>query len=296
MKKKLAIIGIVTLLICINFSGCTETKSTETKAFIENLQPINDNLGTALGNINTHFFNYDLQYKWTILMNYLTFTESMIKDIQEYEEDVDIEITNIENIINDYQQSKEEADLNQLTVAETNVMSEIEASILDYETNKNTLVSSLNAMETYRNFLNFTRLKLIMLENYENTLNLMNSQVENGETEDALINLEQLIEIVKDLKVNERQRANLSVQNYSEEMLGIWDIYIDAWDLYNEYLELILDGRYTQADSKYTEYSEKYNEALELESGENISEGNNEIDQWYQNNVAVSFDLFENYS
>jgi hypothetical protein len=220
----------------------------------------------------------------------------MIKEMQVYENDIDTEMTNIETIINNYQQLKEEVDLSHLTAAETNVMDKIEASILDYETNKNTLVSSLNSMETYRNFLNFSRFKLIMLENYENTLSIMNSKVESGEYEDALVRSEQLIELFNNLKVNEYQRANLSVQNYSAEVLSVWDLYIESWEIYNEYLDLLIDGKYTQAETKYTEYSENYNEALEIEYEENISEGNNEIDQWYQSNIAVSFDLFENYS
>lgn len=294
--KKFVIVVIIMLLICISLSGCNETKTTETKTFIENLQPINDNLGSALGNINTHFSNYDLQYKWTLLMNYLTFTVSMVQKMQEYEEDIDTEIKNIENIINNYQQLKEEADLDQLTSAENSIMNEIEAAILDFKTNKNTLISSHNNMGLYREFVNFTRIKLILLEIYENTLSLMNSQVEAEQYEYALDKVEHLIGLFKELKDNEYQRANLSVQEYSQEILGIWDIYIDSWELYEEYLELIIDGKYTQAESKYTEYSQKYNEALELETEENITDANNEIDQWYQNSIAVCFDLFESYS
>jgi len=52
----LAIIGIIFI------SGCI--KSPETKQFAESLPQINENLGIALGNIHTDFYNYDLEYKW----------------------------------------------------------------------------------------------------------------------------------------------------------------------------------------------------------------------------------------
>ena len=94
--EKIVVLVICICLYAVVFSGCVEN---------ETLLQINENLGISQGNINTHFYNYDFEYSWTILMNYATFTESMISDMNNYEDLINEEVTYIEDTIRDYQDS-----------------------------------------------------------------------------------------------------------------------------------------------------------------------------------------------
>lgn len=150
-------------------------------------------------------------------------------------------------------------------------------------------------MVTYRMFLNYTRVKLEKLEDYENTFTLMNYKVESEDYEKAKEYVKDIIQLISDLKNIENQREELGVQEYSEEMKGIWDLWLEVWGLYNEYLDLLIDKKYSQAENKYDEYSSRYDDAFELESSETVTEANNEISEWYQNNIGTYSDLFEEY-
>ena len=175
-------------------------------------------------------------------------------------------------------------------------MDDIEDKISDFEKDKDKVNYCLVNMTTYRKYLNLTSQKLTLLENYENTLMLMNNRVEDEEYDKAVTSCEDIIQIFFTLKPIAYQMSNLSILDYSEEILGIWDMYIDSWEVYKEYLNLLIDGKYGQAESKYDEYSDIYDDILAIENTDNLNENNSEIDNWYTTHIGIYLDLFEEYS
>ncbi len=215
--------------------------------------------------------------------------------MQILEDNIKNVVTDIENEIVDYNQLKNDANLSQLTDSDIERINDIEIKILDYYENVNNISSALDGITRYTEFWNLTRVKQIILEDYRSILDLMNQKIQNEELEDSLQYPEQLIQLCKKLKNNDEQKNNLSIITYSEEVLNLWNIYIEAWELYEEYLTLLVEGRYDSANSKYTEYSQKNNEASEIEANQNLDEFNNQIDNWYQKNIEKYLDLFEEY-
>jgi len=284
----LAIIGIIFI------SGCI--KSPETKQFAESLPQINENLGIALGNIHTDFYNYDLEYKWSRLMNYLTITESMINEMKIYEDKIKNEMSYIENTTIQFQQSKQNVDINQLSEEEKNTLNEIETKITDYQTNKDKINSCLNAMQTYREFIDIGRLKLIKLEEFYTKLNSINEEIESGYYDDALSDIDDLKQIVVDIKNLVLRQSELGILTYDEKVISSWGIYLESLDELKKYVNYLKAGDYESADSQYTIYSQKYTEAVKASESENINLINNQIDAWYQNNIGVCVDIFVQYS
>jgi len=284
----LAIIGIIFI------SGCI--KSPETKQFAESLPQINENLGIALGNIHTDFYNYDLEYKWSRLMNYLTITESMINEMKIYEDKIKNEMSYIENTTIQFQQSKQNVDINQLSEEEKNTLNEIETKITDYQTNKDKINSCLNAMQTYCEFIDIGRLKLIKLEEFYTKLNSINEEIESGYYDDALSDIDDLKQIVVDIKNLVLRQSELGILTYDEKVISSWGIYLESLDELKKYVNYLKAGDYESADSQYTIYSQKYTEAVKASESENINLINNQIDAWYQNNIGVCVDIFVQYS
>jgi hypothetical protein len=302
MNKKLILL-ILSFIVSINFlSGCTDSdNSTDitqgTETFIQNLNEMNENdfFQICLSNIYVHISDYDAEYKWSYLMNYAFFTTSMLNGMKNYEEKISEELSDLENGSIDYQHYKENAILDELTNSQKNIMDEIESVIQVYEENKSTVNNIFSSMLKYRKFVNLTKLKTEVLEDYSTNLDLMNEKVTSEEYEDASEYPEKLIQYCNELKDNDLQKDNLSIIDYNQTILGVWDIYIESWELYDEYLDLIIGGKYSQADTKYTEYSQKYNDALEIESSQNVNKINDQIDAWYQENIGDYSDLFEEY-
>jgi len=113
MKRQLMLFGLMLLLIFV-LSGCTETISEDTKFFMNNLTDIEENLEISLTNINTHLNNYDTGYKWSVLMNYLTITNSMLDDMENYQDLIEDEISYIDDLIIEYNDAKNDANIKKL--------------------------------------------------------------------------------------------------------------------------------------------------------------------------------------
>ena len=290
MKKHLIAIGMTLVLFTVGFSGCVSNNE-----FIENLDINSENIKTSLGNINFLLWQYDNDYDWSILMNYLTFTESMLIDMEEYESDIIDEKNYLDDYIIDYQDVRDVTNINGLTDKQRLVYNEIETMIEEYDSNKSSIELCLSNMETYRKFLNLTRIKLQKLENFESKSTLMNFKVEAEEYEEAKEYLGDMIQIIIELGENEALREELGIREYSEELSGICVLWVEVWGLYDEYLDLLIDKKYSQANNKYDEYSAKYDDAFEIESSETITEINSEVSGWYQNNIGTYSDLFEEY-
>jgi len=268
--RKTLILFIFIVNICVGFlSGCIDEKLSTT----------NENLGIAFKNIDTHFYNYDYEYSWSILMNYATFTLSMLDGMKNYEDLIGEEITYVEDTIQNYQNSGDSS-------------SDIDEKINLYNSKKNTIKTSLNNMITYRYFINMTRNKMILLENYVSKNDLMNLKVQSEDYEEAVIYLDEMVDILIKLKNNEYNRSELGIGTYTEEIFSVYDLYQEAWSIYRQYL---LTEDETEANDLYQEYSEKYDEAYAIESNENLTEANEEVDGWYQENIAVCIDIFVGY-
>lgn len=287
MKKNIIVIVVMLVLSISYFSGCVEENE-----FIKNLDTYDEDIDTYLENIYFHLWMYEIDYDWNSLMNYLTFTESMIQDMEEYESDIDEEMYNLDIYIADYQDSK---DTSGITDTQRDVYNNIEDMIDDYNSNKSSVDVCLSNMETYREFINLTRIKLQKLEEYEGELTLMNFKVEEEEYEEAKNYVENLSRIIGELSEIENKREKLKIQTYSEEIKGVWNMWIDVWELYDEYLDLLIEKKYSSADKKYDEYSVLYDDVYAIESSETLTQVNSEISKWYQDNIGTYSELFEKY-
>lgn len=287
MKKNIIVIVVMLVLSISYFSGCVEENE-----FIKNLDTYDEDIDTYLENIYFHLWMYEIDYDWNSLMNYLTFTESMIQDMEEYESDIDEEMYNLDIYIADYQDSK---DTSRITDTQRDVYNNIEDMIDDYNSNKSSVDVCLSNMETYREFINLTRIKLQKLEEYEGELTLMNFKVEEEEYEEAKNYVENLSRIIGELSEIENKREKLKIQTYSEEIKGVWNMWIDVWELYDEYLDLLIEKKYSGADTKYDEYSALYDDVYAIESSETLTQVNSEISKWYQDNIGTYSELFERY-
>ncbi len=287
MKKNIIVIVVMLVLSISYFSGCVEENE-----FIKNLDTYDKDIDTYLENIYFHLWMYEIDYDWNSLMNYLTFTESMMRDMEEYESDIDEEMYNLDIYIADYQDSK---DTSRITDTQRDVYNNIEDMIDDYNSNKSSVDVCLSNMETYREFINLTRIKLQKLEEYEGELTLMNFKVEEEEYEEAKNYVENLSRIIGELSEIENKREKLKIQTYSEEIKGVWNMWIDVWELYDEYLDLLIEKKYSSADKKYDEYSALYDDVYAIESSETLTQVNSEISKWYQDNIGTYSELFEKY-
>ncbi len=287
MKKNIIVIVVMLVLSISYFSGCVEENE-----FIKNLDTYDEDIDTYLENIYFHLWMYEIDYDWNSLMNYLTFTETMIQDMEEYESDIDEEMYNLDIYIADYQDSK---DTSGITHTQRDVYNNIEDMIDDYNSNKSSVDVCLSNMETYREFINLTRIKLQKLEEYEGELTLMNFKVEEEEYEEAKNYVENLSRIIGELSEIENKREKLKIQTYSEEIKGVWNMWIDVWELYDEYLDLLIEKKYSSADKKYDEYSALYDDVYAIESSETLTQVNSEISKWYQDNIGTYSELFERY-
>jgi hypothetical protein len=298
MKNEVIGIGITFILIIIYFSGCIEEniRTQEPLDFREQLPLINESLSVSFADINIYIKNYDYYYRWSILINLVLITDSLIIFMQILENNIKNAVTDIENEVDNYYKLKNDANLSQFTDSDIRRINDIEAKILDYNENVDNISFVIDGMARYTEFWNLTRVKQIYLEEYSTIIDLMNQEIQNEELENSLQYPEQLIQSCKKLTNNDEQKNNLNIITYSEDILNIWNIYIEAWELYEEYLNLLVESEYDSAKSKYTEYSQKNNEASEIEATQNLDEFNDQIDYWYQINIEEYLDLFEEYN
>jgi len=286
----LAIIGIIFI------SGCI--KSPETKQFAESLPQINENLAIVLGNIHKDFYNYDIDYSVNRLVNLFTITDSIINKMEKRESNIKEDIIQAESIISDYQAAKQNININQLSNEEKNLVSQINAKINEFDSNKDKLTSCLSKMETYREWVILVRDNAKLWEKLGDQLTLMNEYVQSEKYQEALQKVNEIQNTVNQMKINAQKREETGIQDFSAEAIAAYDAYSESFEYYKEYINLLINEDYENAELKYTEYSQKYSEAISMgtEKEASISERINEADAWYQNNIGVCLDLFTQYS
>jgi len=108
--------------------------------------------------------------------------------------------------------------------------------------------------------------------------------------------IEKLKQIVRKLKSNAEQRSSLGILTFSEKILSSWDLYIDSLDELKEYVNLLKAEDYESAEIQYTVYSKAYTKAINAGQEESLTSSLNEIDKWYQDNIGICLDIFEQYS
>ena len=299
MKKPLIIFGIVILLVTVGLSGCENksaekrTQATEDFAYVLSLIDENEIFELELHNINTAIYNFNFNYKWSILMNYAYYTESIMNGMENYENEIKSEVSVFENHSKNYTQLKSEADLEQLTKSESDKMEKAEAIISDYLTDESNVNMVLESMGKYREFVDTIRYAQIIIENYTTKLNIMNSLVTADNAEAAISYVSDLVQLCQEMYNNSKKKAELGLANYNEAAINSTLVLKEAWEIYEEYLNLVIQGR--DSTAKYNEYSQKYAEAMALSADENINEINNQVDEWYQNNIFAYLDLFAEY-
>jgi TolA-binding protein len=293
--KKLAIIMVsaIVLISALALSGC-EQQSTETKKYIKTLTSIDENMSATLSNMNLNFYNYYVNYDWTsYFVTVAVIPTSIITAMISYEEVMTGDMSDFQNY--SYNFSVVKGNINQMSSAERNLVQKIETKMTDYQNENDNVTKGIEAMKTYREFIDLVRLNLILTENFTNKLTIMNSEVSAGQYQEALTDLAEIKNITKESKVNMFARNNLSIVNYTRTCLNSSDLFLDAWNLYEEYLQLFIDGDTSTAAVKFTEYNQKYNEALTAGLSQGLTDINNQIDAWYQDHIMVASTIFENY-
>lgn len=295
MVKKIAILLIALTVISVGIlGGCVQDRSEETEAFVGELSTTEEFVALLLNNIYVDLTDFDTQYKWSILMNYILVI-STIDEMKHIGLSVLNEMDDMDSAQEVYYESKLQADMNQLTSQEKSQADTVEDIFSTYQLEENNLLDCLVNVKTYIDFVNYSRIKLILLEDVTNALTLMNNYVEMEDYETAVEKVLEAIQFYHDLKNISFARANLDVVIYSEEDLSLWELYIEGWQYYLEYLNLVIEGKYYQAEEQYDTYEEKYNQILEIEASENVRETNEEIAIWYTANIGVYKDIFIDY-
>ncbi|MBS3099046.1 hypothetical protein J4462_02440 [Candidatus Pacearchaeota archaeon] len=142
IKASLKIFFVILILVIVGvIFAIGRIQSPETKQFAENLPQINENLEILLNNINTDFYNYDLNYNVNRLMNLLTVTDSIINDMEKVELAIKEEMLDVEETITNYQATKQSVNINSLSEEEKNIISQTDISLNDYNSNNDNLNS-----------------------------------------------------------------------------------------------------------------------------------------------------------
>ena len=293
--NKTVIVLITLMLVSIGFlSGCNENRNVGTQIFIVDLQPTEDTLCRLLNNLYVNQKDFDAQFKWTTVMNQVVMN-STIDSMDKNRSNIIVDIDGLDSAEKVYYEDKLNANLEELTSQQKTQANRIKEMIDYYNTKENNLLEYVDMLDLYIDFVNYTRIKMTLLEDNQNTFNLMISYVDNAEYEKAIRKGLELLQIYHDLKDNEFARANLNMLNYSEEILSVWDLYIEGMQYYIKYLNLTLDGRYSQAEIQHNLYEDRFNQAKEIEGSKNPTATNEEIDSWYNNNIGVYTNMFVDY-
>lgn len=293
--KKIAILLIAIMIIGVSFlSGCDENKSKGTQEFVKDLQLTEDFVSVLLNNFYVYQTDFDTQFKWVTLMNQVIM-KSTIENMENIRSSIINDMGGMDSAEKVHYESKLNASMGELTSQEKDQIDKIEEMINYYNFQENNLLDYVDNLELYTDFMNYTRIKIILLEDIQNVFILMNDYVENEDYDKAVEKGLELLQIYYDLKDNEFARADLNILDYSEKILSVWDLYIEGMHYYIEHLNLTIDGKYSQAEAQYNLYEDKYNQAIEIEGSENLTETNEKIDTWYTDNIGDYKDIFIDY-
>ncbi len=294
INQKQGYIGILILVMFgALFSGCVQLQEKE--KFVNELPQINKNLETALGNIYVDFQNYHNNYKWSSLMNYLTITDSMVNEMETYENEIKDEMQYLENLTNYVETSKQDINVDLLSSNEMRLLNEIDDKIAAYQSKKAQINSCLDAMKTYREFINVIRVKLQKTEKLRMKLSLIDNEINVGNYDDAISDIEKLKQIAREIQQLENQQAELGIIDYNQEVIDSWDTYIEGLEELEKYVEYLKTGDYESASYHYNIYLQKYTEVVQVSEGEGIHTVTNKVDNWYQENIGSCVNVFQEY-
>lgn len=289
--KNLVLLGFFLIGVLL-MSGC---QSPETKQFSKNLLQTNENLEVNLKNINSDFNEYDSNYGAN--KNVVAITDSMVTGMYKEESNIKEAMSNTEKVVSDYQVAKQSANLNSLSEEDKNVVSQIDAKINDYNSNKNVLSSCLSSMQNYRGLANLDRDTLELLEELKNQVILVKGYEEMGNYYGVLKEIDALQGNIAKMKENVQAMQARGIQVLTNEQIESLDMLSQALDGYKGYISSLMHEDYETAKLKYAESYQKSSVAISMatKNAYSATEIANKMDSWYQNNIGVCFDLFNNY-
>ncbi len=266
-------------------------RSKETNEFMEKAIEVRELMEDSFSKIESNFYNYDSKYDWNNLMNSLTYTESMIREMKKYEDNIRDELSFLEDIAIEFKNSKKRANLSQLSEEEKLILNDVEEKIERYEKNKELLNSCLDSMETYREFIDIERLLITKSEDISLKMDTINTEVEGAYYDRALDGLVEVKQILRELKGLESRENDLGIVNLDETMES-WDLYQQYLDEFGEYIEYLKQEDYEAADYQYFVFFQKYADYLEVVEKKNTYVFYNQVANWYDKNIGVCVDLF----
>jgi hypothetical protein len=293
MKWLIAILILEIVLI----AGCTQSQGTQ--IFVSSINQTNENFGISLKNIHTDFYNYDINYNAKNIFNSYTIFESTITGMQNYEDKIKNELIYLQNLISSYQTMKGNANIEQLNQNQKNIDNDIESKITDFNANKDKINSCLDKMKTFREFVDLGRININTLEEYTTKYNLMTTKYQANDYNGTLELIAEIKPLLTELKLNGQERIGKGIINSTQgiiEAINAFDLFSNALDEFKSYIILLQKGDTINAQKQYDVYTTSYAKALDSSKGESLTSNLNEIDQWYQNNIAICLDTFKKYS
>jgi tetratricopeptide (TPR) repeat protein len=264
----------------------------EVEDYKELLPEINQNLEISFDEIDYLFAEFHDDYRWVVVMNYVTITSSMIVEMEDYQSDIAVEITKIKQAIAQYEEM--DANLLEFIQEEQDIVVDIEEKIGVYDAHAEQLGDCLESMNTYDKLLDIFRKQLNEIEEYENLLRLTVNQIDSEKYDDAIDNLNILKSQQDEFKSLTEYFSDLGVLPYNGEELKFHEFMIDFFDTLAEYIGYLEDEDYDEAEEMFDDLSESYTESLQRisESG-TLVEFHDEIDSWYYKNIKSCMEIFE---
>lgn len=288
-KKLIILISLFALIFLI---GCQESKNIE--IFSESLHGTNARLENHLSNINTYFYNFDLNMNFKYLITFDTLPESLINNMDEKKQNIEEELILLDNFVSVFLNAKRFIDESQLSSDDKKLLEKINTKISEYESNKYLVESCLIGIENYKTwFLLMEEKETLFIQMDLNELSLLRF-IEQKNYPEAKNRITELKNIVENLKINSEKINETKIQNKN---IDIYDSLIDTYNIYNEMISALENEDFDLAKQKESEFEEKYAYILVKDKSQIFyldSELEN-IYSWYSENIGVCLSLFEEY-
>jgi hypothetical protein len=281
----LTLLGLLVLV-----SACTP--SAETQIFMDSLPQLDENLQTDLRNIDTEFENYDLEFGVTRIMNLALIPNSVIISMGRLESDLAKDVASAEEDIASYNKLKTAADASSFDAQTTLLVDEFDSKKSTFNDNKPKVSTCLAKMVEYREFVGLLRANAIISEAFDSQTVQLDEYVSAEQYDDAIGEISKIQKTIYDMKSNAELRADSGIQTFSEEVMASYDALIDSYNIYRQY---ILEEDEDEYEALFLKYSQSYANTIAMGTDEDgsITVTINEIDDWYQSNIGVCINLFD---
>lgn len=277
------------LALLVFVSACSP--SPETRAFIDALPQLNENIGTDLRDIDAHFENYDLKFRATTIVNLDVIPNSSIIGMERIEEDITRDVATAWQSVVSYNQLKSAADVGSLPPETAVLVPGLDSKVSAFNADRETIISCLDRMREYRGFAGLLSANAALFETLELQTSELQKHVSADRTQDALNQIDEIQKTIEYIQKNAESRTATGIQIFSQETLGYYAELMDSYDVYGQY---VLEEDEDRAESLYRQYSEIRSDAVAMITDDDAGVTNkvNEIDAWYQSNIGVCINLF----